>query len=475
MRRAFVFALASLALASCGGEREHVAEIEEHERRLGAEQHEALLTQFGGAYRGPEAGYLDRIGEEIAAAAGLEGECTFTLVNTDVVNAFAVPGCYIYLTRGLMALMGSEAELASVLAHEVGHIVADHSERQQQRSLLRQLGVIAVGWATESEFLMGLAGGAAELFTLRYSRAHEHEADELAIRYLVQAGYDPYAAAEMLEALSRHEAFEQGGGANVHALPEWARTHPLTGNRIERVREEARATGVAPDALPDRRAAFLDELEGLLYGDDPEQGFVTGRRFAHPQMRIAFEVPQGFALTNTPRAVLIDGPEGLGGEFAGGPMRGGLDDYAARLLGESFAGRARIGEATRTRIGGMPALIVPASLATEQGQAEIAAAVFAGGGGDAYHFLLVSPPGRPMPAGAEELIASLRRLSPAEAARLRPRVIDVVEIESPTDAADLAAGMAADRPLERLRMLNDLEAGATLAPGSRVKLVREGG
>lgn len=477
MRRARALAFAAaFALAACGGDAERTAEIEPHERRLGAEQHEPLLAQFGGAYRGPEGAYLDRIGEEVAAAAGLAEECTFTLVNTDVVNAFAVPGCYIYVTRGLMALMGSEAELASVLAHEVGHIVADHSERQQQRSLLRQLGVIAVGWATESEFLMGLAGGAAELFTLRYSRTHEHEADELAIRYLVEAGYDPHAAAGMLEALARNERFQRAGGADMHALPEWARTHPLTENRIERVRAAAQATGVAPDELPEGEAAFLDELDGLLYGDDPEQGFVRGRRFLHPELRVAFEVPQGFALTNTPRAVLIEGPEGLGGEFGAGPEpRDGLEGYAARLLGEAFAGHARVGEAARTRIGGIPALIVPASVATEQGAADVAAAIYAGGGGTFFHFLLVSPPGRPMPAAADALLASFRRLSPAEAAALRPRTIEIVELDAPLAPAALAARMAGERPLERLLMLNGLERGETLAAGTRIKLVREGG
>lgn len=476
MIRAFpILAAAALVLSACGDGGEQKREIEEQERRFGAEQHEALLAQFGGAYRGPEAGYMEQVGGEIASAAGLADQCTFTLVNTDVVNAFAVPGCYIYLTRGLMGLMNSEAQLAAVLAHEVGHIVADHSERQQQRSLLRQLGVLAVGLATESELLTRIAGGAAELFTLRYSRTHEHEADELAIRYLIEAGYDPFAAADMLDALARHERFQQAGGNDVHALPEWARTHPLTGNRIERVRAAAQATGVEPDALPEREAAFLDEVDGLLYGDDPEQGFVHDRRFAHPRMRIAFEVPPGYGLTNTPQAVLIEGPEGLAGEFSGGRMpRGGLQAYASGVIEAALGGRGRAGPAQTERIGGVPALIVPIAVSTEQGPVELLLAAFAGDGGAAYHFLLVAPPGQAMPRSVGELIGSFRRLPPEQAQALQPQVIDVVEVGPGTDASDLAAQMAGDRPLERLLMLNALSNPAELRPGQRVKLIRPG-
>ena len=119
-------------LAGCGGGGDYEPEIRAEEKRIGAEQHPQLLAEFGGAYRAPEAAYARRVGEKVAAAAGLDGQCTFTLVNSDVVNAFAVPGCYIYVTRGLMGIVNSEAELASVLGHEVGHIVAAHNRRQQQ-------------------------------------------------------------------------------------------------------------------------------------------------------------------------------------------------------------------------------------------------------------------------------------------------------------------------------------------------------
>lgn len=465
-----------LLIAGCGGggePAEYHPQIEEAERRLGAEQHPVLLAEFGGAYQGPEAAYVARIGEGIAQAAELGGECTFTLVNTDVVNAFAVPGCYIYVTRGLMGLVNSEAELASVLAHELGHIVADHSSRQQNRSILRELGVIAVGLVTGSDRLTRLAGQAAQYFTLRYSRTQEYESDDLGIRYMKAAGYDPYEAADMLGALGRQERFVAGtDGDNAKAIPEWARTHPLTENRIERARQTAAKTGVADNALPEKIGPFLDEVDGLLYGDDPEQGFVLGRRFAHPVMRISFEAPAGFTLTNSPQAILLAGPDGVRGEFGGGTLpAGGLGAYVEALLGQMLGGsQAEIGAPEQRRINGLPALVVPVLVRTEQGDARIHVAAYATGGDAAYHFIMVSS-GSGNDAAIDRLIGSFRLLTPAEAQSLRPRQIRVVAAGPGDNVQSLARRMASDHPLDHFLMLNGRSADQPLRPGERVKIV----
>jgi predicted Zn-dependent protease len=244
-----------------------------------------LLAELGGAYSGDEAPYLSHLGNKLADAAGLGRQCTFTLVNSDVVNAFAVQGCYIYVTRGLMGIVNSEGELASVVAHELGHIAGEHNERQQRRSLFRSLGVAAIATVTGSERLTRLAGSAATFFTLRYSRKHEYEADELGLSYLRDAGYDPYAAADMLGALHRHESFLAAtrGSGDANIVPEWALTHPYAEHRIARAMDAARKSGVQPDQLPEFEAEYLRQVDGLLYGDDPAQGFVIGRSFAHRQ------------------------------------------------------------------------------------------------------------------------------------------------------------------------------------------------
>ncbi|MDB5683963.1 MAG: hypothetical protein JWM75_1661 [Sphingomonas bacterium] len=469
-------ALAALALAGCSAEpaADYEPHVSDQDRALGAEQHPALLAEFGGAYAGDEADYVRRLGDKIAAAANLGGQCTFTLVNSDVVNAFAVPGCYIYVTRGLMAVVTSEAELASVLAHEIGHIVGSHSHRQEQRSMWRTLGVLAVS-LTGSQRLTQLAGQAAQYFTLRYSRTQEYESDSLGIGYLRAAGYDPYAAADMLGALRRQEAYmvASNGRDAARGIPEWARSHPLTENRIARAREAARATGLADDAQPENEAAFLSAVDGLLYGDDPQQGFVLGRRFAHPVMRIAFEAPEGFTLTNSPQAIRIAGPAGAKGEFGGGAIPAeGLPGYAAELVGKVVGDvPAEVGTAESRTVNGLPALFLPVRITTREGSIMLAFAVYDAGNGQAYHFMMVAPPGEASAAAIGALFGSFHMLTAAEAAQLKPRVIRVVAAAPGDTVESMAQRMVGDQPRALFLALNDDAADRALAPGERVKIV----
>jgi predicted Zn-dependent protease len=475
LRRVSLLLAGFALLAGCGGDDPSQPEIRAEEKRIGAEQHPQLLAEFGGAYEAPEGAYARRVGRKIAAAAGLDGQCTFTLVNSDVVNAFAVPGCYIYITRGLMGIVNSEAELASVLAHEVGHIVAAHNRRQQRRSLWRSIGVWAVGAITGSEDLTRIAGRAAEYFTLRYSRKQEYEADDFGVRFLAAAGYDPYAAGDMLGALGRHEEYlgRTRGRDEARAIPEWARTHPLAGNRVERAAQKAAATGIADGALPELEGPYLRELDGLLYGDDPRQGFVQGRRFAHPVMRIGFEAPPGFTLTNSPQAILIEGPDGLRGEFGGQRMPpGGLPAYAEGLVRSLLRGApAEAGPAEAAMINGLRALLLPVLVQTEQGAIELSIAAYDGGDGGAYHFIMVAPPADSSRAAIGGLFGSFRLLSEGEARSLRPRLIRTVRVGPGQDAASLARLMASDHPLDHFLMLNGRSAGQPLKPGELVKIV----
>jgi predicted Zn-dependent protease len=471
--------LLALLLASCGGAPgDGPVRVSEADRAFGAEQHPRLLAEFGGAYPGGEAAYVAGVGERIAAAAGLDGQCTFTLVNSDVVNAFAVPGCFIYVTRGMFAIVGSEAELASVLGHELGHIVGSHSQRQQRRSIFRRVGVALVG-LTGSERLTRLAGQAAQYFTLRYSRNQEYESDDLGLRYLRAAGYDPYAEGEMLARLAANERYiaQVAGRDDARSIPEWASSHPLTGNRIERATQGARDMGLANDEVPENEAAYLAQVDGLLFGDDPEQGFVLGRRFAHPVMGITFEAPPGFTLTNSPRAVLLSGPGGVRGEFGGGPMpAGGVAAYAealaAALVGQAAGDVAGVEQGM---VNGLPSVVVSMRIQAEGGLVPLTIAAFDVGGGEAYHFVLLAPPGREPTAAGAALIGSFRLLAAEEAVRLRPRVVRTVPVGPGDTAASLAARMADPNGRALFALLNGLEAGRALRPGEQVKIVADAG
>jgi predicted Zn-dependent protease len=465
----------SLLAAGCGFGAE--PGVSEAERQTGEEYHPQILAELGGSYQGDEAAYLAATGAKIVSAAGVEGQCTFTLVNSDVVNAFAVPGCYIYVTRGLMSIVNSEAELASVLAHELGHVVADHSDRQQRRSIFRSIGVVAVSVLSGSESIARLASAAAGYFTLRYSRKHEYEADDLGLEYLRAAGYDPYAAVDMLAALGRHTDFltKSRGRDEAKGVPEWAMTHPLTENRMQRTRGMAADTGVKPDTLPEHETRYLQAVDGLLYGDDPEQGFIIGRRFAHPVMRISFDAPQGFSLTNSPQAVLIHGPDGASGEFSGGKLPPqGLSAYARSVL-EAMLGdaRAEFGAEQGRVTNGLPTVMLPATVRTQEGTVAVTLAAYDAGGGDAYHFVMLSPASVAAQAPTQALLQSFRRLTSAEAANLRPRRIQVGTVGAADTVQSLAGRMAAEHPLDHFLMLNARDPARRLRPGERVKLVVE--
>ena len=469
MRARLLTASLSLALAACGGSEGPA--VTEADRAAGAKAHEQLLTEFGGAYNGDEAEYLKGLGATIARAAQLDGQCQYTLVNSDVVNAFAVPGCYIYVTRGLMALVNSEAELAAVLAHEVGHITARHSQRQQERSVWRTLGVIAVSVLTGSERLTQIAGAAAGLFTMRYSRKQEYEADDLGLRYLTASGQDPYASADMLETLGRHEQYlvQTRGRDEARSIPEWARTHPLSGNRAERARDRAAKTDIRDGQISEHEVRYLATLDGLLYGDDPEQGFVNGRAFAHPVMRIAFEAPAGFTLTNSPQAILIEGPDGMRGEFAAGPIGGGLEAYSSRTLEQLLRG-AQVGglSAQWARINGLNALITSGIVRGGGEQVELTMVAY-DAGATAYHFVMLSRGADA--AQLQALFASFRLISEAEARALRPRMIDTVRAEQGDNWLSLAARMAGDNKLAHILMLNGRRRDDPVRPGEPIKTV----
>lgn len=462
-----VLALA-LALAGQAGAQPSRAEL------AARDQQARVLDSVGGAYHGPIVDYVGQVGERVAAAAGKPYQCTFTVVDSDVVNAFTTPpGCYVYVTRGLLALMNSEAELAAVLGHEVGHVTADHARRQKNQAAVSGIAAVLVGAATGSDLAGHIAGKAAQLSTLSYSRNQEYEADGLALRTLPLAGYDQNGLTEVLDDLQRGDEFE-ARTRGPSTTPAWARTHPLTSDRIRRV---AQLTTEAPLTAAEgtrNAAVYLAALDGLIYGDDDsDQGFVRGRSFVHPGLRIAFEAPAGIVLENGPEAVGISGPDGLRGQFASGSIpAGGLGEYARGVL-RNAAGRApfEVAPLQTTTINGFDAVILPARAQVTRGEVEVVVVAYAAGRDSAYHFVVVAPPGRAH--DFDPLFGSFHRLADKEA--VGPRRIAVITPRAGDTAESLSARMAFDTDrLDRFLMLNGLQRGQPLPPGRPVKLVLYG-
>jgi predicted Zn-dependent protease len=396
------------------------------------------------------------------------------LINSDVVNAFAVPGCYIYITRGILAIMNSEDELASVLGHEVGHVVADHSAQRQNAATLSTLGALIVGVATGSGELAQLAGQAAQLYTLNYSRDQEFQSDDLGVRYLGATGYNRYAAGDMLNALGVQDALQTriSNRDAASAIPVWARTHPLSADRVTRANANAQAAGAVRGAPPETTRPYLQAINGMIFGDDPAQGFVNGRTFAHPVMRIAFEAPEGFTLTNTTTAVMVQGQSGQA-QFGGGGALGqnALEAYANAGLRQVLGNAPnQVGQVQRTNVNGLETVVAPARAQNQSGQILDVAVIAYRVGDRAFHFITIAPQN----GGAvlQPMWRSFRQLSAAEAGALRARWIEVVNVRGGDTVQSLSRRMAFDTfQQERFLALNGLDANATLRVGEQVKLV----
>jgi predicted Zn-dependent protease len=239
------------------------------DRQQGMAANPKLIAEFGGAYAGPQAAFVQRVGRRVAVQSGLSNagsDFTVTTLDSPVENAFAIPGGYIYITRQLLALMNSEAELASVLGHEVGHVAARHAASRNTRSTIASILAAGAGALTGSDLAGRVVGTGAQLYTLKYGRDQEYQADALGVRYIAAAGYNPYAAAEMLAALDASTTLSaQAAGRSGASLPTWASTHPNSRARVERAAKLAAQTGrPAPSQAQD--IAFLRMLDGLPYG-----------------------------------------------------------------------------------------------------------------------------------------------------------------------------------------------------------------
>jgi predicted Zn-dependent protease len=458
-----------------------VTSMSASEKAEGAKAHPELMNQFGGLYQAPQAAYVTQIGRKIAVQSSLsnqQGDFTISLLNSSVNNAFAIPGGYVYVTRQLLGLMNDEAELASVLGHEVGHVAAQHGKKRQsaatRNSILGVLGQVLVGQvAGDSGFgnlLQRGIGTGAQLLTLKYSRTQEYEADDLGIAYLAKAGYDPAAASSMLASLAAQTALDSQIGGSSSDVPAWASTHPDPAARVQRALTTARGTRTTTKLR--NKQVFLGQLQGLVYGDDPSQGMVTNGSFVHPGLKLKFTVPQGYTVANQPDAVVLTS-QSAKAQFGGGRYDGNLDRYVQSVF-QQLAGQGGLPAISyeRTTINGLPASYGSASMAGAQGARLTATVIaYAFAPNTAYHFIVVTPQGQGL-GTLSTTVNSLTRMTDQEAAAVKARRIRVVTVRSGDTPESLARQMAyTDRQLERFLVLNGLASRDKLTPGSQVKLV----
>lgn len=483
--------LAALPLAGCSvnpatGKTQFTALMSaDEERAIGARENPRILATFGGAFS--DRALEDRIraiGEKLAAAAFPEGKgqdcCRFFILDTPMVNAFATPGGYIYVTRGVLALTNDESEAAAVLAHEIGHIAARHAAERYSHGAVSGIAAAVVAVAANAPGLAdGAAGVGSDLYTRSWSQAQESEADALGLKYLAAAGYAPEAMADVLDNIERFSAQEQKGSAAAQQEPGYFSTHPRTGDRVAQARREAISDGHGKQMDRDgkARAAWLAALEGLVWGESAAQGFVRGRDFFHPAGDFAFTAPEGFRLVNRSDEVAILGSGGAVAIFDAVADGTGAspEDY---LTGQWMKDEALENLRTIT-ISGRPAATASFAGTVDGNPATVRLVAVSWALGRIYRFQ-ISIPEKDSPAlleGLRRMTYSLRPLTPADRTRARVRKIHVVVAQAGDTAQSLSAAMGfVDRPLETFAVLNGLPlpAAAPLVPGRSYKIVVEG-
>ena len=443
-----------------------------------ARDHPVMVQEMGGEETGPRAAYVASVGHRVGAFSGLANSgqaLRFTTLNSAVENALSVPGGYVYITRQLLTLMDDESELAFALGHEVAHIAGNHAHIREAYARRNPLGVFGqiFGAMGGPSVFSSMMSNRARLDTLSFSRDQEYQADRLGRGYLIAAGYDPAGAAGVLAALSRNSALQARlQGRTNRRAPEWASTHPMNENRMQRELTEARASGRLGTGVRNRDL-FLRQLEGVYVDDDPVQGIIDGTSFTHPDLRIQFNVPPGFLMSNGARAVTISGSAGRG-QFGGGVrFQGSLEDYVFRIYQELTRGQMQlhIPPPQRTTINGMPAVYTTARVRTSRGFVDASVVAYRWDADRVYHFVMITQGGAGIGPFAS-MVNSLRRITAQEAAAIQPRVIRVVTVAPGDTVNSLAQRMAyRDFRLERFMALNGLQPNSQLVPGRKVKLV----
>lgn len=434
---------------------------------IAREQHPRILATYGGEYSDQK---LERmvariVGQLIQASDNPNQTYRITILNSPSVNAFALPGGYLYVTRGLLALANDSAELAAVIAHEMGHVTADHGIQRQQKEAEEGLAAAVVNDVLGGAPAAQVALVRGKLRLAQFSRNQELEADAIGIRSAGRAGYDPFAAARFLQSMAAYSDFRSASAED--ASLDFLATHPNAPQRIELAMRHARAFGQPGTGARDRDA-LLAGIDEMLFGDSPEEGYVRGRTFLHPGLGVTFSVPEGFAIDNSAVAVTAAGP----------------GDVAVRFDGVTLARRTTLADYLRS---GWVSGLDPQSVRAEtfNGFEAARARASADGwqfdvtviraGSQVYRLLTAAPAASTALAPTADSVArSFRTLSEAEKAALQPLRIRVVTVGPGETVGTLAARMTGvDRKLELFRLLNGLGPGASVSAGGKVKIVTD--
>ena len=432
-------------------------------------EHQRILASYGGVYDDvrleAEIGKLvDRL---VAASERPDLKYEVTILNSPAINAFALPNGKLYITRGLIALANDRSELASVLAHEMGHVIARHAQIREEQA--RQVALVShlVNDVLSDPQTGALALAKTKLTLATFSRAQEFEADGIGVGIAARAGFDPYGAARFLTDMEHFSDLKAAGGADPHAA-DFLSTHPATPDRVKNALANARQF-TSPGSGERDRSEYLADVDGIVYGEDPSEGFVRGRRFVHPKLAFTFTAPPGFTLDNTAQAVLglkDGGDQAMRLDIVSVPPEQSLSDY----LKSGWLENVDALSVQDVTVSGFPAATATAT--GDNWSFRLYAVRF---GSEVYRFIFAAKTKTPdIDRSFRETMETFRRLSLKEASEVRPLHLKIVTVGAKDTVESLARRMvSADHPAERFRVLNGLGAHDAVKAGQKVKLAVE--
>lgn len=410
--------------------------------------------------------YIQDLGMEIAAASERPHlPWSFKILDDPAVNAFALPGGYVYVTRGLMTHLSSEAELAATIGHEVGHVTARHGVNQMSKQILASvgLGVAAIldediaDWAFAGQIGLGI------LF-LHYGRDDERQADDLGLRYSLRAGYDPREMPELFRVL---DAVSQVEG--VGRLPSWLASHPDPGARRKRIEEQVAALDADLSGSRIERDSYLARLDGMVFGDDPRAGYFEGNAFLHPGLRFRIDFPDGWDTANQEDAVSAHGPGGNALVQVALSEAGTREEAEDGFFSEEGVSRGRSWE---SRVHGLPASW--SRFEYSDSESELRGTVaFVEHEDSVFQVLALSEAASwdEQREVLEEAIGSFSRLDDPRALNVRASRVRVIRLEEDMTIEQFAREFPSDVPLEQVALINHVQPGGTLRKGQLAKRV----
>ncbi len=452
---------------------------EAQENQIGAEEHPKILTEFGGDYKDMPAlnTYITSVGQFVAATAERQDvNYTFTVLNTADINAFALPGGYVYVTRGLLGLAVNEAEVAGVLGHEIGHVNARHTAERLGQQQQAQVGVLAgvllgtlLGGEQGGQLGGQLGTEAAQGYLGKYSQEQEFEADSLGVRYLKRATYDPQAMATFLSALNADTHLEAELAGNAAAADNYSmkQSHPRTADRVQQAISQAGAT--SPGALVARNE-FLSKINGMIWGDDPKDGVIKGRDFVHPSLRFAFTAPQGMKLVNQPDQVVGQGNNAV---MVFDMAPGNIGDLAGYVQSQ-WNPKAKVSDLQRINVNGMEGATGTAQGSVSNTPATFRLVAIRFPDNHVYRFLFAAPTNAFNSADSAfgATVNSFRQLAANEATDFKPMRIRLVEVRQGDTIDSLATQMVvSEAKVDWFKVINRLDQGQPLPVGQMVKII----